>query len=182
MKLKKDNLILGLIILISAVSVLLRLLPHLPNFAPIGALALFVGLYAQRKSWLLAPIAAMILSDVIIGFDDWKITAVIYGSFLVYAVLGIIVKNNKSFGTVVGGTFAGALFFYLSTNFAVWAFSGMYPHTLQGLILCYEMALPFFRNTLMGDLFYVGAFVGAYELAFRLLASRPRLGSVRLKI
>jgi hypothetical protein len=168
----KSSLVLGLIILISTAAVFLRLLPHIPNFAPIGALALFAGMYATNKSWLLAPLAAMIVSDFIIGFDKWQITAVIYGSFLVYALLGIVVKNNKSLLTTVGGTFAGALFFYISTNFAVWAFSGIYPHTLQGLILCYEMALPFFRGTLMGDLFYVVAFVGAYELAYKLLASR----------
>jgi len=178
----KNNLILGLIILISMASVALRLLPHLPNFVPVGALALFAGMYATKKSWLMAPIAAMVISDFIIGFDKWEITAIIYGSFLAYAALGIIIKNNKSFGTVVGGTFAGALFFYLSTNFAVWAFSGMYPHTLQGLILCYELALPFFRSTLAGDLFYVGAFVGAYELAYRILASRFHLAPVKLKI
>ena len=182
MTLSKSNLILILIVIISAAAVLLRLLPHLPNFAPIGGLAIFAGMYATKKYWLLAPLAAMMLSDFFIGFDSWQMTLIIYASFLVYVLIGIVVKENKSLLSVVGGTLAGGLVFYLTTNFAVWAFSGMYPHTLQGLILCYEMALPFFRNTLMGDLFYVGAFVGAYELAFRLLASRPRLGPVRLKI
>jgi|SRR3989344_2875663 len=178
----KDKFILVLIVIIAMASVILRLLPHMPNFAPIGALALFVGLYSTRKLWLLIPLATMFTSDIFIGFYDWQIMLAVYLSFLAYAAIGRVVKENKSVFTVVGGTFAGALIFYLTTNFAVWAFSGMYPHTFQGLILCYEMALPFFRNTLLGDLFYVGAFVGAYELAYKLLASRLRLVSVKLKI
>ena len=171
----KDKFILVLIVIIAAVSVILRLLPHMPNFAPIGSLALFAGLYSTRKLWFLIPLAVMFISDIFIGFYDWQIMSAVYLSFLAYAVIGRVVKNNKSVFTVAGGTFAGALLFYVTTNFAVWAFSGMYPHTLQGLILCYEMALPFFRNTLLGDLFYVGAFVGAYELAYKLLASQMRL-------
>jgi hypothetical protein len=50
------------------------------------------------------------------------------------------------------------------TNFAVWAFGGLYPHSLTGLTECYFLAIPFFRNTLLGDLFYSGAFFGGYEL------------------
>lgn len=174
----RDNngkIILNLLILLSAVSVVLRLLPHAPNFAPIGALALFAGLYAIRKWLLLAPVAVMLASDAFVGFYDWKLMTIVYGSFLTYALIGRVIKDHKSFGTVLGGTFCGALLFYLTTNFAVWAFSNWYPHTLQGLIWCYEMALPFFRNTLVGDLFYVGVFVGSYELATKLFTSRVRL-------
>lgn len=160
-----ENMIFTILILLSVVSIILRLLPHMPNFAPIGALALFAGLYVTRKWLLLTPIAVMLISDIFVGFYDWKIMMVVYLSFLVYAFIGRIVKDNKSAFTVIGGTFAGALLFYLTTNFAVWMFGNWYPRTLQGLILCYEMALPFFRNSLMGDLFYVGVFVGAYELS-----------------
>lgn len=175
MKNNKEKLFLILLILLGAVSVILRLLPHMPNFAPIGALSLFIGLYATRKWWLLAPIAVMLVSDGLIGFYDWKLMSVVYGSFLVYALLGRIIRNNKSFATVAGSAFAGALFFYLTTNFAVWAFGNWYPHTVQGLILNYELALPFFRNTLLGDLFYAGVFIGSYELAANLFATLFRL-------
>lgn len=170
-----------ILILLSVASIALRLLPHMPNFAPIGALALFAGLYATRKWLLLAPIVVMLVSDVFIGFYDWKIMLVVYLGFLAYVFIGRIVKNNKSAFTVIGGTFAGALLFYFTTNFAVWAFSGMYSHTLQGLILCYEMALPFFRSTLLGDLFYVATFVGAYELALILALRRSSLRTLYLK-
>lgn len=166
----REKLFLVLIVVLGVTSVFLRLLPHMPNFAPIGALALFTGLYTARKWLLFTPVVVMFISDIFVGFYNWKIMLVVYLSFLVYAFIGRIVKNNKSVFTIMGGTFAGALLFYITTNFAVWAFFGMYPHTLQGLVLCYEMALPFFRNSLMGDLFYVGAFVGAYELAAKLFA------------
>lgn len=163
-----ENIVTTIVILLSVTSIFLRLLPHAPNFAPIGALALFVGVYTTRRWLFLSPLAVMFLSDVFVGFYDWKTMFVVYLGFLAYVLIGRIVKDNKSIFTIIGGTFAGALLFYLTTNFAVWAFSGMYPHTLQGLILCYEMALPFFRNTLMGDIFYVGVFVGSYELAFKM--------------
>jgi hypothetical protein len=177
MKNNKEKLFLILLILLGAVSVLLRLAPHMPNFTPIGALSLFAGLYATRKRWLLAPIAVMLVSDAMIGFYDWKLMAAVYGSFLVYTLLGRIIRNNKSFAAVGGITFAGALFFYLTTNFAVWAFGNWYPHTIQGLILNYELALPFFRNTLLGDLFYAGVFMGSYELAAKFFAAFFRVPS-----
>ncbi len=165
----KGKLFLALLIFFGAASVILRLLPHLPNFAPIGALALFAGLYATRKRWFFVPIAAMLVSDALIGFYQWPLMAVVYGSFLVYALIGRVFSGNKSFTTVLTGTFGGALFFYLATNFAVWIFSSWYPHTLQGLMWSYELALPFFRNALLGDLFYTGIFVGSYEAAMRML-------------
>ena len=164
----KEKVFLILLLVLGIASVALRLLPHAANFAPIGALAMFAGLYTTRKWWLLTPIMVMAVSDMFIGFYDWKVMTAVYGGFLVYALIGRVVKNNKSFATIIGGTLAASFFFYLTTNFAVWASSGMYPHTLQGLIWCYELALPFFRNTLLGDLFYVGTFVGSYELALKI--------------
>lgn len=156
-----------IIITLSILALFLRILPHPANVAPIGALALFIGIYGTRRWLLSAPLAVMFLSDIFIGFYDWKTMLVVYLSFLAYITIGRVVKSNKSAFTIIGGTFTGALLFYLTTNFAVWYFSGMYQHTFQGLILCYQMALPFFRNSLVGDLFYVSVFVGSYELALK---------------
>ena len=168
MKNNNDTLLLTLLVLLGVCSVALRLLPHAPNFAPIGAFALFVGLYASKRSWFIAPFVVMLASDFLIGFYNWKIMLVVYFGFLIYMLIGRIVKYNKSFMTVMGGIFGAALLFYLTTNFAVWAFGSLYPRTFSGLILSYEMALPFFRNSLFSDLFYVGVFVGTYELAFKI--------------
>ncbi|MDP4007272.1 MAG: hypothetical protein Q8P55_01610 [bacterium] len=151
-----------------------RLIPHAPNFTPVGALALFAGMYFARKTkWALAlPLAVMFLADLAIGFYDTKLMFVVYGSFLFYGIFGLLIKDKKNIGTITLATLAGSFLFYLTTNFAVWAFSPWYSHTIEGLMLSYTMALPFLKYTLLGDLFFVGVFVGAYELALRLIRQR----------
>ena len=148
-------------------SIVARLLPHPANFTPMAALALFAGVYASRVSkwYLLAPLAAMLVSDVFVGFYEWKTMAVVYGSFFAIGLLGLLVLKYKNAGTIALGMLTGSILFYLTTNFAVWLFSGMYSPTLDGLLLSYYMAFPFFKFTLLGDLFYVSAFFGIYELA-----------------
>ena len=159
---KNTNLVL---ILITVMASLIRLLPHPANFVPMGALAITSGLYAKNKWQLLLPIGAMFATDYFIGFYDIKVMAVVYGSFLMYAFIGVLVSRNKNFFTVAVGTFSGSVIFYLATNFAVWAFSGMYAHNFGGLMTSYIMALPFFGNSLLGDFFYVGILVGSAEFA-----------------
>lgn len=141
----------------------LRLLPHPPNFAPIGALALFGGIYLPRRLALVIPLGAMILSDFFIGFYSLPIMLSVYLGFALMNVIGLWVREYKRFSTVLGGTLLGSTLFFLITNAAVWAFSTMYPPTFQGLLQSYIMAIPFFRNTLFGDLLYVGVLVGSYE-------------------
>lgn len=160
---------------IAGISIAVRLLPHPPNFAPIAALALFAGVYASKisKWYLLAPLAAMLVSDLFIGFYEWKIMAVVYASFFAMGFIGLLVQKYKSATWRIGGitlaTLTGSILFYLTTNFAVWAFSGLpgqglYAPTLDGLLLSYYMAIPFFKFTLLGDLFYVSLFFGSYAL------------------
>lgn len=153
------------LVAIAVASVAARLLPHAPNFTPVGALALFAGAYLASKYriGLLLPLLVMFISDLAIGFYDVKLMAVVYGSFLVYGVIGMVVIKQKSAQAVLLGSIGGAVFFYVATNFAVWAFSPWYSHNLQGLLFSYEMALPFFRFTLAGDLFFSALFFGAYE-------------------
>jgi len=159
------------ILVFSTISVVLRFVPHAPNFVPIGALALFVGMYATRKWQIILPLVVMFASDIFIGFYDLRTMMVVYFGFLVFILAGRLVKKHKNVFTVVAGVLGGSVFFYLSTNFAVWAFSNMYQHTISGLILSYEMAVPFFRNSVLGDIFYTGVFVSVYELASAYFAS-----------
>ena len=144
-----------------------RLLSHAPNFTPMGAFALFVGAYLGYKSkWLLfLPFGAMAVSDLFIGLYDWKLMAVVYASFLVYGILGMIAGKQKQPGKIFLATVTGSLVFYLTTNAAVWIFSPWYPHNLQGLLLSYTLALPFFKMTMLGDAFYAAVFFGGYEAA-----------------
>lgn len=147
-------------ILFIILAAFLRLVPHIPNFAPIGAMALFGGVYLNKKYALLIPLIAMILSDFFLGFS--AATPFVYISFLLIGCLGLLLRKHMSFKNILLATLSGSLLFYLITNFGVWLVGNLYPHTLSGLVLCYTLALPFFRNTVLGDLFYVGLFFSAY--------------------
>lgn len=149
-----------------------RFLPHPANFAPIGAIAIFSGIYLPKKWALVLPLAALFFSDLFIGFYAWPIMLSVYASFIIMAVIGLAVRKYKNIGTILGGTILGSVIFYLVTNGAVWAFGSLYPHTAAGLAQSYYMAIPFFKNSLLGDLFYTGALVGAYEAGLALLYRR----------
>lgn len=142
-----------------------RLIPHPANFAPLAAIAIFGGLYLPKKLAILIPLSAMLLSDVLIGFYSWKIMLVVYSSF---AFTGYIsTKIRDSFTSILSVTILSSILFYLATNAAVWAFGTMYSHDLSGLGQSYLMALPFFRNSLLGDLFYTGVLVGIYKFSYQ---------------
>jgi hypothetical protein len=153
-----------------------RLLPHPPNVTPLAAVALFGGATLPRR-WLalVVPLAALLLSDLLLqltylagwqpswGFyqGQW----VVYTCFLITAAIGQLIRRRHHALTIALATVAGSLVFFLATNAAVWASGLLYPRTLQGLLLCYEMALPFLRNSLIGDLAYSAILFGALALA-----------------
>ncbi len=147
-----------------------RLLPHLPNFTPIAALALFGGVYLDRKHTFIVPLAAMLVSDYFLGFHDGMIW--VYASFAAIGLIGLWLRNHKGIATTVTATLLGSILFFVVTNFGVWLSShGTYPPTLSGLTACYVAAIPFFRNSLMGDFAYVTALFGVYELAKKFVPS-----------
>lgn len=142
----------------------LRVVPHPGNFAPIAAMALFGGTYLNKKYALVVPLAAMLVSDFFIGFDSLTSRLVIYGSFLAAGLIGLWLKNHKNIYTVVGASLASSIIFFLVTNLPFVHGASLYPYTLDGTVTSYISALPFFKNTLMGDLFYTSLFFGAFEL------------------
>jgi len=149
------------IILLGAV---MRAVPHLPNFTPIGAIALFGGVYLNKRHALVLPVAAMVVSDFFIGFDSLASRLSVYGCFALIGLIGLLIRNRKSVATVVVGSLSGSVIFFLITNF-VWLYNtSMYPHSWQGLMASYTNAIPFVRNMAMGDLFYVGILFGSFEL------------------
>ncbi|OGH65031.1 MAG: hypothetical protein A2821_00270 [Candidatus Magasanikbacteria bacterium RIFCSPHIGHO2_01_FULL_41_23] len=139
-----------------------RLVPHPANFAPLGAIAIFGGLFLPRKLAILVPLSAMLVSDIVIGFYSWSIMLVVYLSFALTAFASTKIKH--SFKAILGTTLAGSILFYLTTNAAVWAFGTMYAHDFAGLMQSYTMAIPFFRNSLLSDLFYTSVMVTSYIL------------------
>jgi hypothetical protein len=149
---------------IALFTIILRLLPHAPNFTPVGALALFSGAYLSKRLGFIVPIVVMGVSDFFIGFYDYKLMLVVYGSLLAIVGLGSLIQKNASSLRVGLGTLGGSVVFFISTNFAVWALSSWYPPTFDGLMTTYAMGIPFFRMTLLGDLFYTAVFFGAYKV------------------
>lgn len=162
--------------------VLLRLAPHVANFAPISATALFGGAYLNKRFAILMPLIAMVASDYLLlyvspyGTDFSRIypisamfhttTLYVWGSFLISGLIGIWLKKHKKPSYIVAASFLASVQFFIITNLGVWA-GGMYSRGLDGLMESYIMGLPFFKWTLLGDLFYTGVFFGVYELAIR---------------
>ena len=145
----------------------LRLLPHPSNFEPVGALALFAGAHLEKKRAFLIPLAAMLLSDAVIGFHSQL--PLVYGAFALIACMGLSLSGRLTASAVTASAFAASVLFFVVTNFGVWAFDSLYPHTVSGLIACYVAALPFFANTLAGTLFYTALLFGGFALAERKL-------------
>jgi len=162
-----------------SLGVLLRVIPHPPNAAPIAALGLFGGANLQKKHALLVPLAVMFISDLFLGFHSLILW--VYGSFLLIGLIGMWLKDKKTVGNVAAASLFASILFYLTTNFGVWLEGKLYPPTLNGLTRCYYMALPFFRNTIVGDLIYTGVFFGAYELA-NLTAKRLKPLSFKVRV
>jgi hypothetical protein len=143
-----------------------RLIPHPPNLTAVTAAALFAGAtLGDRRLSLLVPLAAMAVSDAVIGFSaDWPF---VYASFAAIVGIGMLIERRRRFAPVAGAALASSLLFFVVTNFGVWAIGPLYPRTLAGLVECYVAAIPFFGNTLGGDLFYTALLFGGLALLER---------------
>ena len=143
----------------------LRLAPHPPNFSPIAAMALFSGAYMPRKLLaFVAPFGALILSDVALG-GFYPGMNFVYLSFALTVLIGWAVAKRKTPLTIGAAALASSVLFFVLTNFGMWLFSGIYPVTQAGLVACYVAAIPFFQNTVAGDLFFTALLFGGFSLA-----------------
>jgi hypothetical protein len=146
--------------------VVARLLPHAPNFTPIVASAVFAGaIFCSRVLAVTAPIIALALSDFVIGSHDWRIMSVVYVSLALPAIAGMWVRRFPVPFVLAPVVLSSSLLFFATTNFAVWAFSGMYAGDLAGLARCYAAALPFLHNSVMGDIFWAALLFGGCWIA-----------------
>ncbi len=151
----------------------LRLAPHPPNFTPIDAMALFSGAYLGRRALaFFAPLGALLLSDALLGFYSGMQFQ--YLSVGLIVVLGWLVLSRTSVVRLGLAAVASSVLFFVISNFGTWLVSGLYPHTLGGLLSCYIAAIPFYANTLAGDLFYVALLFGGFRVAELLV---PKLAS-----
>lgn len=160
----KERLItLSLMVVAAAVS---RLAPHPYNFTPVAAIALFSGAQFERRSLAFAvPLLALLLSDVVIGFyaQMW----VVYAAFALIVCIGFALRGRAQFLPVAIGTLSGAILFFLMTNFAPLVGNQLYPQNLDGILQSYAAGIPFFRNTLLSDIFYSALLFGGFALAER---------------
>lgn len=164
------------IIVLAALS---RILPHPPNVTPLTAIALFGGAYfTDKRIACIVPLLIMFLSDWIIGFHSQIVT--VYLCFLLTVALGIATRSSKKKVIAISGaTLLGSVIFFIATNFGVWLWDGLYPRTLTGLWTCYVAAIPFFRNAVLGDFFYVAILFGSIAFAqYRFPVLRGKRASI----
>lgn len=155
----KKFLFITSMILFASIS---RLFPHIPNFSPIAAMALFGGVYLEdKRSAFIVPLLSMLLSDFFIGFHDTMIY--VYASFICISLLGISIRRNINVLSIAACSLAASCLFFMVTNFGVWASLGC-MNGLAGLDYTYAMGIPFFGPTMLGDLFYSGILFGTFYL------------------
>ncbi len=145
-----------------------RFLPHPANFTAVGAAAIY---YVQdKKMAFIIPFVIMLFSDWFFGFYQPAIMFSVYICFGLMVYSGILIKSKKWLYSV-STSIIGAIAFFIITNYAVWQFGNWYPHTISGLSTCFIVAIPFFKGTLFGNLFYTSVLFGTAEFA-KYLAKR----------
>jgi hypothetical protein len=163
--------------LLVVLCVVLRVLPHPSNFAPVGATAVFAGRTLKPWAAIVLVAAAMFAGDVILGALHGYpvvtlVTPFVYGGFFVQALLGRALRSKK--GGAIGAAAGGSVVFFVFSNFGVWATGAMYPLTAAGLGACYVAAIPFFGGTLLGDVVWTVVLSAAYRPLAARLESRRR--------
>ena len=168
----------GIIALLVFFAALSRLLPHPPNFTPVGGMALFGAAYFSRKYLaILIPLAALWISDLLLnnliyakaypefysGFA-WFGNAAVYLGFILISLLGFILLRKIRPISLLGASISASVIFFLVTNFGSWLANPLFPKTTSGLLAAYTAGIPFFWNTLFGDLFYTAVLFGSFAL------------------
>ena len=140
---KNRNIVISGIIILAILS---RLVPHPPNFAPITGIALFSSKKINnRLLGVFLPITPLFISDLFIGISF--INIFVYVSFIIIYFIGSASKKID-----VKTVFLSSIIFFVLSNLGVWYLA--YPKNIEGLITCFTLAIPFFVNTILGDLFY----------------------------
>jgi hypothetical protein len=153
-----------------AAAVVSRLIPHPWNLTSVAAVALFAGAYVKdRRLAFLVPLAALFLSDLVLGFYEGM--PVVYLSFALIVGVGLWLRTRRRPLAIAGATLASSVLFFGLSNLGVWAFGDLYPRTGAGLVACFTAALPFFRGTLEGDALYSLILFGGFALLERRVAA-----------
>lgn len=173
---EKQNSMRPLALILTILSGLARLLPHPPNFTPVGSMSLFAGARLRGYWAYLVPLAMMAITDpllhVIFGIPGYtKASPFIYASFLVNVWIGRKLAASESPIRIGAAAFLCSLQFFVITNLVVWYGSHIYAHTLAGLTECYGAAIPFWGRTLAGDLLFTAVIFGLHAVLSRRMAA-----------
>ena len=140
-----------------------RLLPHLPNVSPVAAMALFGGAYfADKRMAFIVPFVALFLSDLILGLHNSMIF--VYAGFALTVAIGFLLQNRVTITNTAFAMVTSSVLFFLLTNFGAWMTSGLYAKTAGGLMQAYAAGIPFFQNSLLGNLVFAAVIFGGYHL------------------
>jgi hypothetical protein len=162
-------------------AVAVRFMPHPMAFTPVGAALLFFGSRGQRRQmWI--PLTLLAASDVVLTtlvyrypFSwDHFVTWTWYAAML---WLGSTLKRDAGAVRILGTALAGSVSFFVISNLAVWAAWDMYPHSIAGLMTCYDAGLPFFRRAVEGDLLFTSIMFGAPVVLGALARKLQRSGN-----
>jgi hypothetical protein len=157
--------------------------PEWFNFTAVGGMLLYFG---ARRSWreMLAPLAVLMATDFFLTVQvyhypfQWENYLPTWGWYVAAMVLGHILLHAKTtFVRVTAGALLGPTSFFLLSNYAVWARTTMYPHSLAGLDACFVAALPFYRNDLISTALVAGVAFGVPALVRRFNA-QPAVAAV----
>jgi len=171
----RNFMLVGVCIMVAAI---FRLLPHPPNATPIAAMALMGGLYVSKKHLaFILPLAALLISDIILNntvlrsfypeqtgiilFSNYMIAT--YAAFIITVIIGLRLIRQSAMNKIILGTLLSSIGFFIITNLGVWMGSVIYPKSPAGLIACFSAAIPFFKNTLLGNALFITLFVASIE-------------------
>ena len=180
MKRNYTNILLASgLILMAAAARIINAEMHLYNLAPVAALGLFSGAIIKDKRFAyIMPLLAMFIADLyftlftnVNGFYGLE-QVFVYGGMALVTLLGTKMKNTGA-TRVLGFSLAGSVVFFIVSNFGSYL-SGMWGYGFDGFIKTYVMAIPFFQNTLVGDLVGCTLLFGLYAMAQRSLAGRTQ--------
>jgi hypothetical protein len=178
MKTEKINLRFGIITLMVLAGAFSRLIPHPWDFTAIGATALFGAAYfSNRITAFLIPLLSVWLSDIVMnntvyssfhGNKLWLFPEAFpwqYAGFALITLVGFGLLKKVKLTSVIGSSIAASLIFFLVSNLGSWVGNPLYPQNFAGFTACYTAGIPFFWNTIAGDLFFCGVLFGVFELA-----------------
>lgn len=173
---RNQALLAGLLVLFAMASRMLFNQLHIYNFNAVMSAGLFAGAFlGTRRIGVVIPLIAMLATDAVIGFYDWHLMLFIYGSLAASVLIGAWYAKNATLPRFAASVFGGSLLFFIVTNGAVWmlAEGSIYPKTLAGLMMSYAAGIPFYRNTLLGDMFWSTALFGGYALMRSSIKATP---------